>query len=63
MTTEEQMRAALDGRPRGERPTLEQIAAALGPFSSASDGTESVGCGDPTHNHGGGRERRGRRRG
>ena len=54
------MREALDTRPPGERPTLEQIAAALGPFSSASDGTEAPGCGDPTHNHG--RERRGRRR-
>lgn len=54
------MREALDTRPRGERPTLEQITAALGPFSSASDGTEAPGCGDPTHNHG--RERRGRRR-
>lgn len=55
------MRAALDSRPLGERPTLEQITAALGPFSSASDGTEAPGCGDPSHNHG--RERRGRRRG
>jgi 5-methyltetrahydrofolate--homocysteine methyltransferase len=54
------MREALDTRPRGERPTLEQITSALGPFSSASDGTEPAGCGDPTHNHG--RERRGRRR-
>ncbi|MBC7133257.1 MAG: betaine--homocysteine S-methyltransferase [Roseovarius sp.] len=34
-----QMRAALEERPRGPRPTLEQIAAALGGFSSASDGT------------------------
>ncbi len=33
------MREALDSRPRGERPTLEQITEALGPFSSASDGT------------------------
>lgn len=33
------MRAALDSRPRGERPTLEQITEALGAFSSASDGT------------------------
>ncbi len=33
------MRAALDTRPRGERPTLDQIAGALGAFSSASDGT------------------------
>ena len=53
------MRAALDSRPRGERPTLEAVAAALGGFSSAADGTEPKGCG---HDHGGGRERRGRRR-
>ena len=33
------MRDALDSRPRGDRPTLEQIAEALGGFSSASDGT------------------------
>ncbi|MEX0349671.1 MAG: betaine--homocysteine S-methyltransferase [Paracoccaceae bacterium] len=33
------MRAALDTSGRGERPTLEQITAALGPFTSASDGT------------------------
>lgn len=51
------MRAALDSRPRGERPTLEQVVAALGPLSSAADGTEAPGCG---HDHG--RERRGRRR-
>ncbi|MCA0872869.1 betaine--homocysteine S-methyltransferase [Seohaeicola saemankumensis] len=37
------MRAALDERPRGERPTLEQITAALGGFSSASDGTGEDG--------------------
>lgn len=54
------MREALDTRPRGDRPTLELIAAALGPFSSAADGTEPAGCGDPSHGHG--RERRGRRR-
>jgi 5-methyltetrahydrofolate--homocysteine methyltransferase len=48
------MRAALDERPRGERPTLEQITAALGAFSSAGDGT-----GDDTPKP---RERRGRRR-
>ncbi|MFT7593372.1 MAG: 5-methyltetrahydrofolate--homocysteine methyltransferase [Paracoccaceae bacterium] len=35
----ERMREALDTRPRGERPTLDQITAALGAFSSASDGT------------------------
>ncbi|MCB1312766.1 MAG: betaine--homocysteine S-methyltransferase [Sedimentitalea sp.] len=33
------MREALDTRPRGERPSLEQIAAALGAFTSAGDGT------------------------
>ncbi len=33
------MREALDSTPRGARPTLEQITDALGPFSSASDGT------------------------
>ncbi len=33
------MRDALDSRPRGDRPTLDQITAALGAFSSASDGT------------------------
>lgn len=54
------MRQALDSVPRGERPTLEAIVAKLGPLSSASDGTEPPGCG---HDHGGGRERRGRRRG
>ncbi|WP_299636160.1 betaine--homocysteine S-methyltransferase [uncultured Ruegeria sp.] len=34
------MREALDTMPRGERPTLDQIADALGPFTSASDGTD-----------------------
>lgn len=33
------MREALDSTPRGPRPTLDQISDALGPFSSASDGT------------------------
>ncbi|WP_226780662.1 betaine--homocysteine S-methyltransferase [Oceaniglobus trochenteri] len=48
------MRAALDSRPTGTRPTLEQITERLGGFSSPSDGTgDSAG---PT------RERRGRRR-
>ena len=47
------MRAALETRPRGERPTLEQIASALGGFSSEQDGSEG---GAPA------RERRGRRR-
>ncbi|MCQ0968948.1 betaine--homocysteine S-methyltransferase (plasmid) [Paracoccus sp. TK19116] len=48
------MREALETRPRGERPTLDEIATKLGGFSSASDGTDGEG---PT------RERRGRRRG
>lgn len=34
------MREALETRPTGPRPTLEQITMLLGPFSSASDGTE-----------------------
>lgn len=48
------MRAALETRPRGERPTLEQITDTLGGFSSASDGTDDKG---PAK-----RERTGRRR-
>ncbi|WP_425082724.1 betaine--homocysteine S-methyltransferase [Ruegeria profundi] len=35
----EKMRVALDSTERGARPTLDQITDALGPFSSASDGT------------------------
>ena len=54
------MRHALDTRPVGEPPSLDAITAALGAFSSANDGTENGGCGDPSHGHG--RERRGRRR-
>ncbi len=52
------MREALDSRPRGERPTLEQIVEVLGPFSSANDGTEG-GDDDSGERRG----RRGRRRG
>lgn len=48
------MREALDTRPRGEAPTLDQITAVLGAFSSASDGT-----GDKAPKP---RARRGRRR-
>lgn len=48
------MRAALESRPKGLRPTLEAITAHLGEFSSASDGTGDT-SGDPK------RERRGRR--
>lgn len=50
------MRHALEARPRGPRPTLDEIAGKLGGFSSASDGT---GDDDAAP----GRERRGRRRG
>ncbi len=48
------MREALENRPKGERPTLDQISAALGGFSSESDGTDGKG---PKK-----RERSGRRR-
>ncbi|QTN35741.1 betaine--homocysteine S-methyltransferase [Cognatishimia activa] len=34
------MRDALENRPRGERPSLEQIVGAVGAFTSDSDGTE-----------------------
>lgn len=45
-TTPEHLRAmrnALETRPKGELPTLEQITAALGGFSSESDGTDGAG--------------------
>lgn len=48
------MRAALESRPKGPKPTVEDIQAKLGAFSSASDGTGD-GAGEPK------RERRGRR--
>ncbi|WP_146589124.1 betaine--homocysteine S-methyltransferase [Puniceibacterium confluentis] len=48
------MREALETRPKGDRPTLEKIVQALGPFSSEGDGT-----GDDTAPK---RERRGGRR-
>jgi 5-methyltetrahydrofolate--homocysteine methyltransferase len=48
------MRAALETRPPGPRPTLEDISGRLGGFSSASDGTGDT-SGEPR------RERRGRR--
>ncbi|WP_343078741.1 betaine--homocysteine S-methyltransferase [Ostreiculturibacter nitratireducens] len=48
------MREALETRPRGPRPSLDEITGKLGGFSSPSDGT---GDEAPT------RERRGRRRG
>ncbi|TDT77581.1 5-methyltetrahydrofolate--homocysteine methyltransferase [Litoreibacter halocynthiae] len=37
------MRAALETRPRGDRPALEQITEKLGGFSSESDGTDGAG--------------------
>lgn len=47
------MRHALETRPKGTPPTLDEISAHLGGFSSASDGTDGEG---PVR-----RERRGRR--
>lgn len=49
------MRDALENRARGDTPTLDQITAALGGFSSESDGTDGNG---PVR-----APRRGRRRG
>jgi len=40
----QRMRAALEERPKGDAPTLEQITAALGDFSSESDGTDGGGA-------------------
>ena len=37
------MRDALETRPSGPRPTLDQITTQLGAFSSASDGTDGTG--------------------
>ncbi|KIN61203.1 Methionine synthase I [Sulfitobacter noctilucae] len=51
----EAMREALDSRPKGAPPELDEIKAALGDFSSASDGTDGEG---PVR-----APRRGRRRG
>jgi 5-methyltetrahydrofolate--homocysteine methyltransferase len=48
------MRAALETRPSGDRPSLETIAETLGGFSSATDGTNDAA--EPV------RQRRGRRR-
>ena len=48
------MRKALETRPKGDIPSLDAITAALGGFSSTSDGTGDT-SGDPK------RERRGRR--
>jgi 5-methyltetrahydrofolate--homocysteine methyltransferase len=48
------MRKALEDRPKGDKPTADDIRAKLGTFSSASDGTGDT-SGDPK------RERRGKR--
>ena len=37
------MREALDTHPKSAKPELEEIVAALGPFSSESDGTDGAG--------------------
>jgi 5-methyltetrahydrofolate--homocysteine methyltransferase len=34
------MRSALENTPRGPKPTMEQVEAAMGGFSSESDGTD-----------------------
>jgi 5-methyltetrahydrofolate--homocysteine methyltransferase len=47
------MRHALETRPKGPRPTLEDVNAHLGGFSSVSDGTDGAGPAP--------RERRGKR--
>ncbi|WP_179380286.1 betaine--homocysteine S-methyltransferase [Jannaschia marina] len=49
------MRAALETRSRGPAPTLDEIAARLGGFSSESDGTDGAG---PVRTRTGGRRRR-----
>jgi 5-methyltetrahydrofolate--homocysteine methyltransferase len=49
------MREALDTQPKGDAPSLDQIVAALGGFSSDSDGTGADAAAPR-------RERRGRRR-
>ena len=48
------MRQALEDRPKGDKPTADDIRAKLGTFSSASDGTGDT-SGDPK------RDRRGKR--
>jgi len=52
------MRAALEDRPRGSRPGLDEIRASVGDFTSTHDGT-----GDAAAEGASGRNRRGRRRG
>lgn len=52
------MREALETRPAGPRPTLEQITAALGAFSSAADGTSEEEQASTRERAGRGRRRR-----
>ena len=54
-----QMREALETRERGGRPTLDRITEALGPFSSAVDGTEEDSDPQSARRGRGGRRRRG----
>jgi len=55
----EKMRAALETRAPGPRPTLDRIAETLGGFSSAADGTEDGADAAPRDDRGGRRRRRG----
>jgi 5-methyltetrahydrofolate--homocysteine methyltransferase len=55
----EKMREALETRPKGGKPTLDEVATKLGGFSSADDG---LGASPDEGNSGGPRERRRRRR-
>jgi 5-methyltetrahydrofolate--homocysteine methyltransferase len=51
-----QMRAALESRPVGARPSLDDIAGALGGFSSASDGSDPSNTPAPRRNRRRGRD-------
>ncbi|QFS83365.1 Bifunctional homocysteine S-methyltransferase/5,10-methylenetetrahydrofolate reductase [Roseivivax sp. THAF40] len=52
------MRAALETRPRGDAPTLAEIEAKIGGFSSASDGTGADAKTESAARRSGGRRRR-----
>ncbi len=52
------MRAALETRPRGDRPALSEIEARIGGFSSASDGTGADAQAEGAARRSGGRRRR-----
>lgn len=54
-----EMRAALETRPKGPRPTLDAITTALGGFSSASDGTGAEAAAVAAERSAGRRRRRG----